>query len=407
MIHPEQIYIKEYTYFLPQDRIASFPLSKRDHSKLLIYHPKEGIKEDFFYNVSHFLPPGSSVILNDTKVIEARILFNKLSGGVIEIFCLEPFNESIETALNKTRVVQWKCLIGGASKWKHGQVLEKKLIINDELVTLQAQYISKEPDSFVVSLSWEPGHYHFSEVIHYAGSIPLPPYIKRDVTSDDSERYQTIFSKYEGSVAAPTAALHFSQKVFEDLIKKSISISYITLHVGAGTFKPVKSMSIDGHEMHAEPFMVTFETIKNLLKEPIVIAVGTTSMRTIETIYWLGVKLIAGIMNDKWSLSQWEAYELADQYPGVSVSESLHALINQMNENNTAHIYCQTSLMIVPGYPFKIVNGLITNFHQPQSTLLLLVSAFIGEDWKRVYSYALENNFRFLSYGDSSLLWRK
>ncbi len=400
----QNIFIKDYDYNLPPEKIAEFPLKKRDQSKLLIY--KNGtITDDQFFNLQNRLPEKSTLILNNTRVIEARILFQKPTGGVIEIFCLEPFQQSIERALSSTKKVQWWCLIGGASKWKAGQVLQKKILIAGEAILLNAKYISKQTDSFIIEFFWQ-SHHSFAEVLHAAGAIPLPPYIKRNATEEDKERYQTIFSKQEGSVAAPTAALHFTETVFQNLSEKNIDAAYITLHVGAGTFKPVKTETVAEHEMHKEPFAVSVEVLKKLISSKKIIAVGTTSLRTLETVYWLGVKLKNDLIKEEWTLQQWEAYELEKNYPNISVEESVTALIDWLKENHQTELHCQTGLIIVPGYNFRIPDAILTNFHQPQSTLLLLVSAFIGEDWRKVYQHALENDYRFLSYGDSSLLWK-
>lgn len=400
----ENIFIKDYNYVLPHIRIAEFPLGERDQSRLLVYKRSE-IKNDYFFNLTEHLPDESTLILNNTRVIEARILFQKSTGGIIEIFCLEPFQKSVEHSLSSKTNVQWQCLIGGASKWKPGQILQKKIVIGDKAVELTARYVAKHGDSFIVEFSWETLH-SFAEVLHVAGSMPLPPYIKRNAVEEDKERYQTIFSEQEGSVAAPTAALHFTEKVFQKLSEKDISRGYITLHVGAGTFRPVKTETVAAHEMHQEPFTVSIGTLKKILSSKTLISVGTTSLRTLETIYWLGVKLMNGLIKDQWVLQQWEAYDLEKKFSSVPVEESLKALINWLEQNGQTELHCQTSLIIVPGYQFRIPHGLITNFHQPQSTLLLLVSAFIGEDWRKVYQHALDSDYRFLSYGDSSLLWR-
>lgn len=401
----ENIFIKDYDYDLPHEKIAEFPLPHRDQSRLLVY--QNGlIKDDYFFNLHEHLSLESILILNNTRVIKARILFQKPTGGVIEIFCLEPFQQSIEQSLSSQGYVQWQCLIGGASKWKSGQILQKNIIIDDEAVELKARYISKQTDDFIIEFSWQTQH-SFAEVLHAAGAIPLPPYIKRNVTEEDKERYQTIFSKQEGSVAAPTAALHFTENVFQKLSEKNIHREYITLHVGAGTFKPVKTETVAEHEMHREPFTVSIDVLRRILSSKKIIAVGTTSLRTLETIYWLGVKLVHGLIKEEWILEQWEAYELEKKFSHISLEESLQALINWLEQNHQTELHCQTSLIIVPGYQFRIPDGLITNFHQPQSTLLLLVSAFIGNDWRKVYQHALNNDYRFLSYGDSSLLWRK
>ena len=400
----QTILIKEYDYPLAHERIAEFPLKQRDQSRLLVYK-NEQITDDYFFNLPQHLPAGSTIILNNTRVIEARLLFRKPTGGVIEIFCLEPHQKTIEQSLASSGKTQWQCLIGGASKWKSGQILKKEIVLGNRTVELNAKYNSKQADSFVIDFSWDTEH-SFADVLHASGAIPLPPYIKRAATEEDKERYQTIFGKEEGSVAAPTAALHFTASVFQKLSKKNIDAEYITLHVGAGTFKPVKTETVAGHEMHKEPFTVSIDVLKRIIASEKNIAVGTTSLRTLETVYWLGVKLINGLIKNEWVLEQWEAYELEKHYPNVSTRESLHALINWLKTNDRRELHCQTSLIIVPGYQFKIPDGLITNFHQPQSTLLLLVSAFIGEDWKNVYKHALDNDYRFLSYGDSSFLWK-
>ena len=398
----EETLIENYTYLLTPERIAHHPLEKRDASKLLVY--KSGkMEEDRFYNLPQHLPSGSTLILNNTRVIEARIFFTKPTGGVIEIFCLAPFRQSMEISLQLQGSAEWECLIGGASKWKPGQVLSKDIIIEGTPVTLEARYVEKREDDFVIRFNWMPEYFHFVQVLHAAGAIPLPPYIKRNAEEPDAERYQTIFAREEGSVAAPTAALHFTEEVFENLKKKNIAAHFITLNVGAGTFKPVKTPTIAEHKMHSETFTVKKQTIEAILHAETVIAVGTTSLRTIESLHWLGVKLMKGLLQDEWSLEQWEAYDLDNS---ISYRQTLQALLNWIEEHQQQEIHCRTSLLIVPGYEFKIPSGLITNFHQPQSTLLLLVAAFIGEDWKKVYDYALENDFRFLSYGDSSLLWR-
>jgi S-adenosylmethionine:tRNA ribosyltransferase-isomerase len=398
----EEILIQDYTYPLPNDRIAHHPLAKRDESKLLVY--KSGrIEEDRFYNLPQQLPAGATLILNNTRVIEARIFFTKPSGGVIEIFCLEPAAQSMELSLQQQGSVEWHCMIGGASKWKPGQVLAKALKIDGALVRLEARYKGKVEDAFLIEFSWTPEALPFVAVLHSAGNIPLPPYIKRSEEPIDKERYQTIFAREEGSVAAPTAALHFTEAVFEGLRQKNITPAYVTLNVGAGTFKQVKTDSIAEHHMHSETFSVKQETLEAILSASLVVAVGTTSLRTIESLHWLGVKLLNGSISDEWILQQWEVYDL-DQ--AVSYQESLGAILQWMKEKQVAELHCRTALLIVPGYKFKLPSAIITNFHQPQSTLLLLVAAFIGEDWKQVYQTAMENDFRFLSYGDSSLLWR-
>jgi S-adenosylmethionine:tRNA ribosyltransferase-isomerase len=311
----------------------------------------------------------------------------------------------MEVSLQQTGSTRWECLIGGASKWKAGQVLEKNLLINNEILLLRARYIEKVADSFLIEFSWDKP-IAFAEILQVAGNMPLPPYIKRQVTEQDKERYQTVFGKYEGSVAAPTASLHFTTRTFECLEQKNISLEFLTLHVGAGTFKPVKTETIAAHQMHQEPFSVKKEFLQKLIGSETVIVAGTTSLRTVESLYWFGVKLINNLPLDGWSLQQWETYDLQEEYPGIDYKDSLLAVLRWMENHDQTELHCYTSIIIVPGYQFKIPGALITNFHQPQSTLLLLIAAFIGEDWKKIYQHALDHGYRFLSYGDSSLLWR-
>ena len=403
-MHPKDLSIYDFTYHLPDEKIASFPLQERDASKLLIY--KEGkISEDIYRNIDAHLPSESLLVFNNSKVIEARLLFQKSTGGVIEIFCLEPdsrYND-ITTAMLQQGTVYWKCLIGGASKWKHGQVLEKNIIAGKNIIQLSAKYLEKTADSFLVELSWKPDHLSFAELLHFAGAIPLPPYIKRKPDKSDTERYQTIYAKQNGSVAAATAGLHFSPTVFEKLKENGIDHTYLTLHVGAGTFKPVKSEKMADHEMHAEFIDVSKETIQQLINNTDkIIAVGTTSLRTLESLYWLGVKSIENLVSSHLVVNQWEPYETESN---LSAKGALLALLSWMQKNKTDRLFSKTQIIIAPGYKPKLAKALITNFHQPQSTLLLLVAALIGDEWRKVYDYALQHNFRFLSYGDGCLLW--
>lgn len=400
----QNIPISEYDYPLPSELIAAYPLAERSASRLLVYRNGK-IEDDHFYRLPALLPTGTLLVLNNTRVLQARIFFQKATGGQIEIFLLEPFGRSMEQALAAGGRIAWQCLIGGASKWKPGQVLEKDLIVNDQPVLLRATYLQKLEDGFVVEFDWQPSDISFASVVQSAGAIPLPPYIKRAATIEDATRYQTVFGHKEGSVAAPTAALHFTPEIFSELREKNCMIDFITLHVGAGTFKPVKAATLAGHHMHQEPFIVTKKLVQNLLDAKQVVAVGTTSLRTLESLHWLGVKIAQGLPINEWLLEQWEAYELEKNYPGITSAQSLQALLQWMETNGEETLACRTSLLIAPGYRFKIPVGIITNFHQPQSTLLLLISAFIGTDWKRVYQHALDNGYRFLSYGDSSLLW--
>ena len=413
MTDPRTISIKDYTYSLPEDRIAHYPLLERDDSKLLIY--KDGkITKDIFRDIASHIPDKSLLIFNNTKVIEARLLFQKPTGGVIEIFCLEPHRQyaDITTAMLQKEKVWWQCLVGRAAKWKAGQVLEKKINDGSKEIILRASFIEKKDDTFTIELSWTPVTLSFAEVLNHIGAVPLPPYIKRAPEKSDKERYQTVYADSDGSVAAPTAGLHFTNLIFGNLKEKDIQTDYVTLHVGAGTFKPVKSETMQEHDMHAEWIDVRKTTIENILQNlgNNIIAVGTTSLRTIESLYWLGVKqsTVHGQQSTEKpessiSLLQWEAYELAEK--NIPVKDALQALLSWMSKNNMERFVTKTQILIAPGYVFKIVKGLITNFHQPQSTLLLLVAALIGEDWRKVYDYALQHDFRFLSYGDGSLLW--
>lgn len=406
MTDPRKISILDFTYDLPDEKIALHPLTERDSSKLLIY--KDGnISEDTYSNIASYIPEKSLLVFNNSKVINARLRFKKSSGGIIEIFCLEPYEliNEYSSSMNRKGHVKWKCMIGGASKWKEKE-LSRKITINNEEIIITAVLVEKLPDAYVVALSWTPASYSFAEVIAVAGDVPLPPYIKREADITDTSRYQTIYAKYDGSVAAPTAGLHFTEAVFSKLAAKEISHAYVTLHVGAGTFKPVKAETMQDHEMHAEWIDVDMETIRKLLtNEGKVIAVGTTSLRTIETLYWLGVKSILDAAADTLTLQQWDVYEeplLASNY---TATEALHALLGWMETRKLQRIFTQTQLLIATGYKFRIAKALVTNFHQPQSTLLLLVAAAVGEDWRKVYDYALGNNFRFLSYGDGNLLF--
>ncbi len=406
MQSPKEISINDYQYDLTDNRIALHPLTNRDESKLLIYKDNT-ITEDIFKNVSTWLPSDTLLVFNNSKVINARVRFEKSSGSKIEVFFLEPaeINNDYAVIMKKTGSVKWKCFIGGVSKWKE-DFLEKKIKINDDEVILRAKIIQPLSEGFVVEISWNPLHYTFAEMIDAAGDIPLPPYIKRLAEKNDQSRYQTIYAKQEGSVAAPTAGLHFSEKILSDLGKKNIVTEYVTLHVGAGTFKPVKSITMKNHEMHAEWIDVDRKTIANIINHNgLIAAVGTTSLRTIETLYWLGVKTIIDPNTEKLFLGQWDIYDHDLIEKKYSAVEALSALIIWLERNGAERVFTKTQLLITPGYKFKIAKALITNFHQPQSTLLLLVAAAIGENWKSCYQYAIENNFRFLSYGDASLLF--
>lgn len=404
---PKQLQIKSFNYTLPEKSIAIYPLADRDASKLLVYQ-QGNIIQDAYRHIATHLPEGALMILNDTRVMEARLLFQKPTGGAIEIFCLAPHTRyaDITTAMLQRNRVWWNCMIGGASKWKRGTVLEKKITTDAGMLVLKASVIERLPGSFTVEMEWEPD-LSFAEMLHYAGVIPLPPYIKRKADSSDKERYQTIYARQEGSVAAPTAGLHFTDEVFRSLKARQIEHDFVTLHVGAGTFKPVKAERMQDHAMHAEYMDVRYETIEKLLHNTgKIFCVGTTSLRTVESLYWMGVKIkqYAGISAADLAITQWEVYEtLAAKR--IPANEALLALLEWMKLGHMRRLVIPTRILIAPGYTFSIASGLITNFHQPQSTLLLLVAALIGENWKQVYDYALGHDFRFLSYGDGCLLY--
>ena len=405
-MNPKSISVNDYDYLLPDDRIALHPLSERDASKLLIY--KDGvITETVFSAIHDYLPAKSLLVFNNSKVINARIKFTKPTGAVIEIFCLEPYGEIADysSIMMATNNVQWKCLVGGAAKWKD-EILQKEVEIAGEKIILYAKKITKVTESFIVELFWESAAYCFAEIIEAAGKVPLPPYIKRNTDGEDSSRYQTIFAAHDGSVAAPTAGLHFSPAIFEKLAAKNIEKAFVTLHVGAGTFKPVKGETMQEHEMHAEYIDVDVDTIVKL-KSNIgnITAVGTTSLRTLESLYWMGLKVHNNLTITDLEILQWDVYKDELQGSNFSAIEALDFLIDWMHANNKKTLFTRTQILIVPGYKFRIVNKLVTNFHQPRSTLLLLVAAAIGNDWQKMYAHAMQNNFRFLSYGDGNLLF--
>lgn len=400
MTDPKKISILDYTYDLPADRIALHPLAERDASKLLVY--KNGaISEDVYKSIANHLPGDSFLVFNNTKVIKARIRFQKSSGGTIEIFLLEPFQADYTSTLSATKKTAWKCLIGGVSKWKEGE-----LTIGNKQWTMRAKLVEKLSEAYVVEFNWN-GDMSFAEVLEEAGDIPLPPYIKRKTEGEDTTRYQTIYAADEGSVAAPTAGLHFTKEIFDSFTEKNIQTGFVTLHVGAGTFKPVKAAVMQDHEMHAEWIDVGADMIEKLAAEidKTIVAVGTTSLRTLESLYWMGVKASLQPEIKQLQISQWEVYEAPLVNSNISAKESLTALAIWLKANNQERLFTHSQILIAPGYQFKIARAIVTNFHQPQSTLLLLVAAATGDDWKTLYKYALENDFRFLSYGDGSLLF--
>ena len=395
----KEIRIEDYTYDLPEGRIAKFPLERREASKLLIYEDGE-IGERHFYDVPAMLEPDMMLVFNNTKVIYARVLFQKTTGAVIEVFCLEPHSPAdyVQSFASYGRC-EWKCMVGNLKKWKEGTIY-CHYQVNGVDYRLAATLKSREENDVIVEFTWDAS-LSFSEVLECCGRIPIPPYLNRDSGEDDKIRYQTVYSKNEGSVAAPTAGLHFSVPVLDALREKGVAIEELTLHVGAGTFRPVKSETIGGHDMHTEHISVRREVISRLYHHPEkIVAVGTTSGRTLESLYWMGVKRLTGV-DDFNSLEQWEVYSLPASY---SVREAMGALLTWFDEHDTELLKAKTTIIIVPGYTYRVISAMFTNFHQPQSTLLLLVAAAIGEDWRKVYDYALARDFRFLSYGDSSFL---
>lgn len=401
------ISISDYTYDLPDHRIASHPLASRDESKLLVY--RNGQTEDhLFRNVPDFLPNDSVIIRNDTKVIQARIEFVKDSGGKIEIFCLEPAIPAVyESNLAKKKSVTWFCLVGNSKKWKTG-VLQKELYLDGVSLKLEAKRRGELNGKERITFSWNPSNYSFGDILDHFGKTPIPPYLNRDSEPDDKIRYQTIYARFQGSVAAPTAGLHFSSEIEKKLLDKKICTTHLTLHVGAGTFVPVKSNAIKDHRMHREHVVFTRDLLHDILNNDKfgITAVGTTTLRTLESLYWLGYLLHAKKKNLQESIhiDQWLPYQVESK---LTRRQALLEILLRMANLEIETISFDTSLIIVPGYEIKIADRLITNFHQPGSTLLLLVAAFVGDDWKKIYQHALDNSYRFLSYGDSSLLFRK
>ena len=397
-----KIEIEDYNYNLPDNQIAKYPLEKRDMSKLL-YQVGSEIKERKFSELPDLLPDKSLLIFNETKVVNARLNFKKSTGAKIEIFCLEPIKPVVDfqLAYQQKSPVTWKCLIGNAKRWKTGK-LELEFSIGGTDVILYAEKREQLSEGYLVDFSWNNNDITFSEIISNTGMVPIPPYLNRNAEEEDKKRYQTIYAEHEGSVAAPTAGLHFTEDIISRLIENGIETDELTLHVGAGTFKPVVSKTIADHEMHTEKIVVPLSTlvhIKQKLGDPI-IPVGTTSMRTLESLYWMAIKLKKG--NNELVVEQWDPYELVEE-SNLTPNEAVIILIDYLKNNNLKELKGETRLLIAPGYGFKFANGLITNFHQPKSTLLLLVSALIGKSWSKAYEYAQINDFRFLSYGDSCL----
>ena len=396
--------IEDFSYPLPDERIAKYPLAERDASKLLRYEDGK-VSEHIFKNIPSLLPGGSLMIFNDTKVVPARLHFRRETGAHIEIFCLEPVTPpEYNTAFAATQSCRWKCVIGNAKRWKN-DALSLYNPGNDELVSamgLKAGLVERNGETGTVEFSWRDGN-PFSRVLELCGTVPIPPYLNRETESIDTERYQTLYANIRGSVAAPTAGLHFTQAVLDAITAKGIDRENVCLHVGAGTFLPVKSSDVADHPMHREPFVVTLSLLKRIrTNKGKLIAVGTTSVRTLESLYYVGVSCIEkGRPED---VGQWAPYEREYSY---SLEESLDAVISYLENNGLDELKVGTRIIIVPGFRFRLVDILITNFHQPESTLILLISAFVGGDWKTIYDYALGHGFRFLSYGDSSLLFRR
>lgn len=394
------ISLQEYKYDLPDEKIAKYPLQERMSSKLLVYR-SGNIEHSAFSRLEQYLPEDSALFFNDTRVIPARLHFKKETGAHIEVFLLEPVLPTRDVAQSMwvRGSCQWKCMVGNLKKWKEDQALVLQLPMQEHTVALEAKLVDRA--SQTIEFNWEED-YTFVDIIQAAGKIPLPPYINREVNDEDKERYQTVYSNHEGAVAAPTAGLHFSDEILKKLEQKGITLNYLTLHVSAGTFQPVKEENVINHPMHSEQVVVTMDNIDALLDNPKVIAVGTTSMRTLESLYWYGVKIL--LKNDtNFNIEKLLPYEFeASVLP--SPAESFAAIKKRMESNNHEMLIGHTEIFIFPGYDFKVCKGLITNYHLPGSTLILLVAAFIGEDWRKVYQEALDNNYRFLSYGDSSLL---
>lgn len=395
---PKHIQIKDYNYALPDERIAKFPLAQRDSSKLLVYNRGQ-VEENRFNHLPSYLPKGALMVFNNTKVIQARLRFRKETGALIEIFILEPACpvEYQENFIQRSRCA-WFCLVGNLKKWKEG-ALRQTVVVNGKAIELKATRAETHGTSHRIDFEWEAGP-SWAEILEAMGELPIPPYLNRQTEESDKETYQTVYSKIKGSVAAPTAGLHFTQQVLEELDAQGIVREEVTLHVGAGTFRPVKSEEIGGHDMHTEHIAVKRETVERLLAHNgQAIAVGTTSVRTLESLYYMGVMAAEGHMD--LHVPQWMPYEYTGE---ISTTDALKALLSYMDRQQLDVLHSSTQIIIAPGYRYHIVQMMVTNFHQPQSTLLLLVSAFVQGDWRKIYDYALAHDFRFLSYGDSSLL---
>ncbi len=410
--HPllPEIRMSNYTYPLPQERIAKYPLAHRDDSKLLVCRGEGNGTESVlfdarFKDLPQWLPQDTMLVFNNTKVVPARMIFAKDSGALIEVFCLEPYDpKEYVLSFAQYKTCAWYCVVGNAKRWKTGDISLLNPTNDPEIARLglKATLILQEGDRFAVRFTWQ-SDIPFSAVLELCGTIPIPPYLKRQAEASDTERYQTVYAKYRGSVAAPTAGLHFTPQVLEALVRSGARIKELTLHVGAGTFKPVKSACINDHIMHSEPFSVTRDFLQDLMahRGPLA-SVGTTSLRCLESLYYLGLHAAKG--EEPSYVAQWEPYSLSQ--PELTYKESLQQLVDYLDRRGEDHLQAATRILITPGYTFRAVDLLVTNFHQPNSTLLLLVAAFVGNDWKRIYDHALEGTYRFLSYGDSSLLFK-
>ena len=403
---PKHIKISEFNYPLPDERIAKFPLPVRDQSKLLLYRHGE-VTEDIFTSLPDYLPANSLIIFNNTKVIQARLHFHKETGALIEVFCLEPIQPN-DYALNfqQTEHAAWLCMIGNLKKWKEG-ALKREITVKGKPLTLTAERGACHGTSHWVDFRWNNPEITFADILEVFGELPIPPYLNRETQESDKETYQTVYSKIKGSVAAPTAGLHFTPRVLDALREKGVALEELTLHVGAGTFKPVKSEEIEGHEMHTEYISVNRSTLEKLVAhEGKAIAVGTTSVRTLESLYHIGVTLLhnPNATEEDLHVKQWQPYETALETAATPAVDALQAIIAYLDRHHMETLHSSTQIIIAPGYEYRIVKAMVTNFHQPQSTLLLLVSAFLHGDWRKIYDYALAHDFRFLSYGDSSLL---
>jgi S-adenosylmethionine:tRNA ribosyltransferase-isomerase len=392
--------IDEYDYPLPEERIAKYPLAERDASKLLVLKDHK-LQASQFKHIGDFLPPKALLVFNETKVIRARLQFQKETGSHIEIFCLEP-EQDYQIAFSSASPVRWKCLVGNSKRWREG-LLQMKLNVKGQEIVLSAERVEKNDQYSEIEFSWTPAELPFATILEAAGEIPLPPYLNRDAEPEDRDRYQTVFARYDGSVAAPTAGLHFTKPLLEQLRNQGFELDEVTLHVGAGTFRPVATPTIGEHAMHSETVIVRRSLIQNLINHlhGDIISVGTTSTRTLESLYWIGMMLHEqGMALRDLHVDQWYPYE---SHPDLSTHDALQLILDYLDQHQLTRLEASTALMIAPSYRMKVITGLITNFHQPKSTLLLLVSAIIGNQWKTAYRFALDNGFRFLSYGDSCL----